>query len=184
MIVAYRRVSTDSQNMDRQEFPDAEKVFEETESGAKRARPELNRMIDYIREGDTVQVHELSRLARSVRDLEDIVQQITDKGCTVHFLSENLKFGGGEDDIFARFQMQILSAFSEMERKLTLKRQAEGIRKAQEAGRYKGKQPTINADKVVELHKNGNTAIHIAKILGISRSSVYRLLSERTGIDT
>ena len=101
-VVAYRRVSSEGQSLDRQEFQDAVKVFEETESGAKRDRPQLNLMLDYIRDGDTVQVWELSRLARSLRDLEEIVEKITAKGASVHFLSEGLKFGAGSGDDLIR----------------------------------------------------------------------------------
>lgn len=174
-VVAYRRVSSEGQNLDRQDFPQALKVFEETESGAKRERPQLNLMLDYIREGDTVQVWELSRLARSLRDLQEIVEKITAKGACVHFLSEGLKFGGGEEDVFSTFQMQVLGAFAEMERKLTRKRQAEGIAKAKAKGAYKGRQQTIDATKVKALLEKGLSASEVAKTLGINRSSVYRL---------
>lgn len=174
-VVAYRRVSTDGQSLDRQEFPEAVKVFEETESGAKRDRPQLNLMLDYIREGDTVQVWELSRLARSLRDLQEIVEKITTKGASVHFLSEGLKFGSGEEDVFSTFQMQVLGAFAEMERKLTKKRQTEGIAKAKAKGVYKGRQPSIDATKVKSLLEKGLSASEVAKTLGVNRSSVYRL---------
>lgn len=177
-VVAYRRVSSEGQNLDRQEFPDAVKVFEETESGAKRGRPQLNLMLDYIREGDTVQVWELSRLARSLRDLEEIVEKITAKGASVHFLSERLKFGGAEEDVFSTFQMQVLGAFAEMERKLTRKRQSEGIAKAKARGAYKGRKPSIDTKKVKELLQKGLSAADVAKTLGVHRSSVYRVLGQ------
>ena len=177
-IVAYRRVSSEGQNLDRQEFPDAAKVFEETESGAKRERPQLNLMLDYIRDGDTVQVWELSRLARSLRDLEEIVEKITAKGASVHFLSEGLRFGKGADDIFSTFQMQVLGAFAQMERSLTKKRQREGIQKAKAKGVYKGRQATIDAEKVKALIQKGLSASEVAKTLGVNRSSVYRLSKE------
>lgn len=177
-IVAYRRISSEGQNLDRQDFPEAVKVFEETESGAKRDRPQLNLMLDYIREGDTVQVWELSRLARSLRDLQEIVEKITAKGASVHFLSEGLKFGVGEEDVFSTFQMQVLGAFAEMERKLTRKRQSEGIARAKARGAYKGRQPSIDADKVRELLQKGLSASDVAKTLGVHRSSVYRVLGE------
>jgi DNA invertase Pin-like site-specific DNA recombinase len=179
MIVGYVRISSDSQSTDRQELPDAERIFEETESGAKRDRPQLQLMLDFIREGDVVQVHELSRLARSLRDLQEIVEVILTKGCTVSFLSENLTFKPDSEDIFATFQMQVLGAFAEMERKLTRKRQSEGIRKAKEAGRYKGRKATIDPNKIADLQNKGLTADQIAKSLGISRASVYRYLGQQ-----
>ena len=178
-VVAYRRVSSEGQSLDRQEFQDAVKVFEETESGAKRDGPQLNLMLDYIRDGDTVQVWELSRLARSLRDLEEIVEKITAKGASVHFLSEGLKFGAGSgDDIFSTFQMQVLGAFAQMERSLTKKRQREGIQKAKARGVYKGRQATIDAEKVKALLEKGLSASEVAKTLGVNRSSVYRLAKD------
>ena len=75
-VVGYRRVSHSSQNLDRQELEGCDKVFEEKMSGAKRDRPELNRMLDYIRDGDEVRVHSIDRLARDLRDLQGIIEQI------------------------------------------------------------------------------------------------------------
>ena len=182
MIVGYVRISSDSQSMERQELPDAERIFEETESGAKRNRPQLQQMLDFIREGDVVQVHELSRLARSLRDLQEIVEVILKKGCSVTFLSENLTFKPDSEDIFATFQMQVLGAFAEMERKLTRKRQTEGIRKAREAGRYKGRQASIDGDRILELQAKGLSATEIAKFMSISRASVYRYLGAKPSV--
>lgn len=180
MILGYRRISSAvGQKLDRQELPQAERIYEETESGAKRDRPALQELLRTLREGDEVVVHELSRLARSLRDLQEIVSTILEKGCSITFLAENLTFKPNSEDIFATFQMQVLGAFAEMERKLTRKRQTEGIRKAKEAGRYKGRKATIDADKIIDLHKKGLTAEQIAKSLGVSRASVYRYLGQQ-----
>ena len=176
MRVGYRRVSTDTQNMDRQELPDCERIFEETASGAKRDRPQLNELLLFIREGDEVVVHELSRLARSLSDLQEIVKAIVDKGCSITFLTENLKFSPDSDDPFATLQLQMMAAFAEFERKLIRKRQSEGIQKAKEAGRYQGRKQSINMKQLMSLHDANISPTEIAKLMNISRSSVYRLL--------
>ena len=91
-VVGYRRVSSASQSLDRQELDGCDKVFEEKITGAKRNRPELNRMLDYIREGDEVHVHSIDRLARDLRDLQSIIEHINDKDATITFLKEKLTF--------------------------------------------------------------------------------------------
>jgi len=177
MILGYRRISSAvGQKLDRQELPQAERIYDETESGAKRDRPALQELLRTLREGDEVVVHELSRLARSLRDLQEIVSTILEKGCSITFLAENLTFKPNSEDIFATFQMQVLGAFAEMERKLTHRRQTEGIAKAKAAGRYKGRQASIDGDRILELQAKGLSATEIAKFMSISRASVYRYL--------
>lgn len=90
-IAGYKRVSTESQNLDRQDFP-CDEPFMEAISGAKKDRPELERMIKWVRKGDEVHVWSIDRLARDLRDLQDIIQTLNDKGVSVKFLSENLNF--------------------------------------------------------------------------------------------
>lgn len=184
MRIGYRRISSDTQNMDRQELPDCERVFEETMSGAVRERPQLNAMLDHIREGDEVVVHELSRLARSLIDLQGIVQTIVDKGCSITFLSERLTFSADNDDPMAKLQLHVMGAFAEFERSLIRKRQAEGIAKAKAAGKFKGRQPTIETEKVIQMHKANISPTEIAQYLKISRSSVYRALKEHQATTT
>jgi DNA invertase Pin-like site-specific DNA recombinase len=99
-IIGYRRVSSTSQSLDRQDLPDVTgKVFEEKVSGKNTSdRPALLAMIEYVREGDVVQVYSIDRLARDLRDLQAIVTQINDKGATITFLSESLTFSTKVDD--------------------------------------------------------------------------------------
>ena len=179
MIVAYRRVSTADQNLDRQTFPDAERIFEEKASGADHNRPALSEMIAFVREGDAVQVHSLDRLGRDMRDLLDLVETLNDKGVTVAFLSENLTFKAGpgaEDDPLARLQLQMMAAFAQFERAIIRKRQREGIEKAKQRGAYRGRKPSIDPAQVKALKAEGLGASEIAKRLGIGRASVYRIL--------
>jgi len=155
-------------------------VFEEKITGAKRDRPELNRMLDYIREGDEVRVHSIDRLARDLRDLQSIIEQINDKDATVTFLKEKLTFKpSAKADPFAKLQLHLMGAFAEFERSIIRERQREGIARAKERGVYAGRKTSIDVDKVKSLHASGVGASEIAKALSIGRASVYRLLSQQ-----
>jgi DNA invertase Pin-like site-specific DNA recombinase len=179
-VVGYRRVSSASQSLDRQELEGCDKVFEEKVTGAKRDRPELNRMMDYIRDGDEVRVHSIDRLARDLRDLQSIIEQINDKDATITFLKEKLTFKpSAQADPFAKLQLHLMGAFAEFERSIIRERQREGIARAKERGVYAGRKTSIDVDKVKSLHASGVGASEIAKALGIGRASVYRLLSQQ-----
>jgi len=176
-VVGYRRVSHSSQNLDRQELEGCDKVFEEKMSGAKRDRPELNRMLDYIRDGDEVRVHSIDRLARDLRDLQGIIEQINAKEATITFSKEQLTFKpSAEADPFAKLQLHLMGAFAEFERSIIRERQREGIARAKERGVYAGRKASIDAAKVKEMHEEGLGATAIAKALSIGRASVYRVL--------
>ena len=177
-VVGYRRVSSASQSLDRQELEGCDKVFEEKITGAKRDRPELNRMLDYIREGDEVRVHSIDRLARDLRDLQSIIEQINDKDATITFLKEKLTFKpSAQADPFAKLQLHLMGAFAEFERSIIRERQREGIARAKERGVYAGRKTSIDVDKVKSLHASGVGASEIARQLGIGRASVYRLIA-------
>lgn len=177
MKIGYRRVSSEDQNLDRQDLGQVDKIFEEKLSGAStHNRPALLAMIDFAREGDEVIVYSIDRLARDLRDCQDIVAKLNGKGVSVSFVSENLIFSAFDDDPFSKLQLHLMSAFAEFERANIRKRQAEGIAKAKAKGVYKGRPPSINAHKVLELCQKGLGASDIARDLGISRASVYRLM--------
>ena len=179
-LIGYKRVSSDSQSTDRQDLGELDKVFEEKLSGKSASdRPALVAMIDYAREGDTVKVHSIDRLARDLRDLQSIISQLNDKGVTISFLSENLTFSAGADDAFAKLQLQMMGAFAEFERNIIRKRQAEGIAKAKERGVYKNRKrkPVIDRDEVRKLKAEGLSTFKIADQMGISRMSVHRILN-------
>lgn len=176
--VGYRRVSTVDQNLDRQDLGQVDKVFEEKLSGkSAKDRPALQAMLDYIREGDRVVVYSIDRLARDLRDLQDIIQHVNDKGASIAFLTEGLTFSADKDDAFAKLQLQMIGAFAEFERNIIRKRQAEGIAKAKAKGVYKGRKPTIDKSKVRELRAEGLSTYKIAESMGISRMSVHRILN-------
>lgn len=177
-LVGYRRVSSVDQNLDRQDLGQVEKVFEEKLSGkSAKDRPALQAMLDYIREGDTVAVYSIDRLARDLRDLQDIIQTVNDKGATIRFLTEGLTFSADKDDAFAKLQLHMMGAFAEFERNIIRKRQAEGIAKAKLKGVYKGRKPSIDRDRVKELRAEGLSTYKIAASMGISRMSVHRILN-------
>ena len=175
-ICGYRRISSATQSMQRQDLDGCDKVFEEAVTGAKRDRPQLNAMLDWIREGDEVRVHSIDRLARDLRDLQNIVSTIVDKGAQVTFIKEQLKFSADEDDKYSKLQLQLMGAFAEFERSIIKERQREGIEKAKQQGRYTGRKATIDPSKLIVMRSQGMGATAIAKELGIGRASVYRIL--------
>jgi DNA invertase Pin-like site-specific DNA recombinase len=181
MQIAYRRVSSVGQNLERQlhDVEDVDRVFEEKISGASRERPALDEMIAFARDGDVVLVHSLDRLGRDIRDLLNIVNELNGKGVAVEFVSERLRFSAGDDDPLARLQLHMLAAFAEWERSTARRRQAEGIARAKELHpeRYRGRPASIDVAEVQRLKADGLGATAIAKKLGIGRASVYRILS-------
>lgn len=179
MRIGYRRVSSQDQNLDRQQLDACEKVFEEKASAGKGSdRPALDALLDFAREGDEVVVHSIDRLARDLADLQRLLEHLNAKGVTVSFLSERLTFSAAQDDPFARLQLHLLGAFSQFERAIIRKRQAEGIAKAKAKGVYRGRKASIDPSQVKELNRAGLGATAIAERLGIGRASVYRLLAE------
>ena len=177
-VIGYKRVSTVDQNLERQDLGDVDKVFEEKLSGKSASdRPALQDLIGYARDGDIVVVHSIDRLARDLRDLQDIIQKLNDKGVAIRFLSERLTFSADADDAFARLQLQMMGAFAEFERNIIRKRQAEGIAVAKAKGVYKGGKKRIDRDKVHKLKADGLSTYKIADAMGVSRMSVHRILN-------
>ena len=175
MKIGYRRVSSESQNLDRQDFV-CDKMFEEKVSGAKRDRAALAEMIEFAREGDEVVVWSIDRLARDLRDLQDIISTLNDKGVSISFLKEKLTFAGDANDAFAKLQLQMMGAFAEFERNIIRSRQAEGIARAKERGVYKGRKKTIDENRLRKMKAEGHSVTEIAELVGVSRMTVYRTL--------
>ena len=176
MRVGYRRVSDITQSLERQDLVGCERIFEEKLSGASTDRPALQDMIAFVRSGDEVVVHSIDRLARNLMDLQSIIQELNDKGVTIHFISESLSFSDDGGNAFQTLQLQMLGAFAQFERTMIRKRQAEGIAKAKAKGVYAQRKRTVNPDKVKQLFDDGLSKAAIAKHLNISRMSVYRSL--------
>lgn len=189
MLVGYARTSTLDQRAgfeaQRRELKEAgcEKVFAEQVSSVA-AREKLEAALDFIREGDVFVVTKLDRLARSMRDLVELVDRIDKKGASLRILAMQLdtKTANG------RLMLEVFGAVASWERTMMLERQREGIAKAKAEGRYKGRAPTARnkSEKVLELHGQGLGVSEIVKKLEgkIGRSSVYRILNDHTGTGT
>lgn len=138
--VAYIRVSTLEQNTDRQLADTGitfNKTFKDKASGKDTQRPQLQAMLDYVREGDTLHVHSIDRLGRSLIDLKTLVTQLNAKGVTVTFHKENLSFEAGNQNPMQTLMFNMLGSFAEFERSMIKERQREGIEKAKAKGIYK-----------------------------------------------
>lgn len=179
MLVGYARTSTLEQkagfDAQRRELKDAgcEKIFSEQVSSVA-TRAKLDDALEFIREGDTLVVTKLDRLARSVRNLVNIVERIETKGASLRILAMNFDTSTPT----GRLMLNMLGSVAEFERAMMLERQREGIAKAKADGKYKGRAPTARSksDDIRKLHRQGIGASEIAKQLGIGRSSVYRAL--------
>jgi DNA invertase Pin-like site-specific DNA recombinase len=176
MRVGYKRVSSVEQNLARQDLGDIDRIFEDKISGKDTNRAALQEMIGFVREGDEVIVHSIDRLARDLRDLQNIIKQLNDKGVGISFLSERLTFTGKADDAMSKLMLQMMGSFAEFERNIIRKRQAEGIAKAKERGVYKGRAKSVSDGKIIELKSKGYKVTEIAEEMGINRITVYRAL--------
>lgn len=177
--IGYIRVSTFEQNEQRQlESVKTDKVFIDKASGKDTVRPQLQALLEYVRDGDTVVVHSLDRLARNLDDLRRLVQSLNAKEVKVQFLKENLLFTG-EDSPMSNLLLSVMGAFAEFERTLIRERQLEGIALAKKRGVYKGRKRSLSRDQVAELKSriaSGEKKAHLAKEFGVSRETVYQYL--------
>lgn len=173
--IGYIRVSTVEQNTERQLDGIAlDKTFTDKVSGKDTDRPALQQLLSHIREGDTVHVHDISRMARNLQDLKQLVTEITGQGVILHFHKESLIFTG-EDSPMQQLMLSMLGAVYEFERAMLLERQREGIQKAKEAGKYKGRKRSVNRDKILSLLEQGNSMRKVAELTGTSLSTVTRV---------
>jgi DNA invertase Pin-like site-specific DNA recombinase len=175
--IGYIRVSTIEQNTIRQEVLLKElrvdEVFIDKASGKNTDRPELKRMITYVRQGDTVIVESISRFARNTRDLLDLIEQLTVK--RVEFISK--KEAIDTTTPTGKFMLTIFGAVAELEREYILQRQQEGIAIAKEQGKYKGRKPIVHPDfeRVVSRWQSGDiTAVEAMRRLNMKPSTFYR----------
>ena len=174
--VGYVRVSTLDQNTIRQLAGiDVDRVFEDKASGKGQNRPELEEMIRFVREGDTVLVHSMDRLARNLDDLRLIVRRLTAKKVRVEFVKEQLCFTG-DDNAMENLLLNVMGAFAECERSLIRERQREGIALAKKRGVYRGRIPSLDAVRAAELREKAAAGVPksvLALEFGVSRETVY-----------
>lgn len=182
MLVGYARTSTTEQaaglEAQRRDLVAAgcEELFEEQVSSVQR-REELEKALKFVRKGDALVVTKLDRLARSVPDLVKIMGRLEEKGASLRILAMNLD----TDTPTGRLLINLVGSIAQFEREIMLDRQREGIAKAKEEGKYKGRAKTARAksETVLALHKAGRGASEIAEEVGIGRASVYRILADR-----
>ena len=174
--IGYVRVSSFDQNPERQlENVQLDKLFTDKASGKDTQRPELDMLLSFVRDGDTVVVHSMDRLARNLSDLLTLVKDLTGRGVAVQFLKENLLFTG-DDNAMANLLLQLLGAVAQFERSLILERQREGIAIAKAAGKYKGRTRSLTITQASELRARalaGESKSDLATAYGVSRETVY-----------
>ena len=176
--VGYIRVSTVEQNLDRQlSGIKVDRLFEDKCSGKDTKRPGLKAMLDYVREGDEIHVHDISRLARNLEDLLTMVKELTNRGISICFHKENLTFTG-EPSPMQELMLSMLGSVYQFERSMLRERQLEGIQQAKAKGKYKGR-PTDSKlhDTIKKLKTEGLSLRNIAKECGCALSTVQRALS-------
>jgi DNA invertase Pin-like site-specific DNA recombinase len=181
MKIGYARTSTIEQEagfeaqMRELEKVGCEKIFREQVSSVAR-REQLEAAIDYVRDGDTLVVTKLDRLARSTRHLGELMDSLSDKGAHLQIMDLGIDTGTATGELV----VNLIGAIAQFERKMMLERQREGIAKAKSKGKYKGRKPTARAktDEVKRLRSEGVGATEIAAQLGIGRASVYRILGD------
>ncbi|AOO59393.1 integrase [Raoultella ornithinolytica] len=174
--VGYARVSTTGQSLDTQleALSGCEKIFREKISGAKDDRPELRAMLEFVREGDTVQVTKLDRLARNTRHLLEISEYLQGKSVALNILN----IGINTATPTGKLMLTMIGAIATFEREMMLERQAEGIALAKLKGKYKGRKATARSKalEVIELLEKGLSKPEISQQLGIGITSIYRIV--------
>ena len=178
MLVGYARVSSVGQSLDVQrdqlKAAGCEKLFEEKRSGHTAVdREALRGALEFVREGDTLIVTRLDRLARSITDLRQMVDELAKKGVGFRCLQQGALDTTRSD---GKLLLNILGSFAEFEADIRRERQMEGIAKAKAAGVYTGRKASIDTAAIREALEAGEKPAHLAKRLGIARSSVYRLM--------
>jgi DNA invertase Pin-like site-specific DNA recombinase len=176
MKYAYARVSSHDQDLTVQlgklRAAGCDVIRAEKATGTSRdARPELETLLQFLREGDELVVTKIDRLARSIADLQDILRTLKAKGVRLKALDQPIDTSSAAGKAF----LDMLGVFAEFETNLRKERQAEGIARAKAAGVYKGRRPRIDGEAVRRLLAEGIGATAIARKLGVGRASIYRL---------
>lgn len=177
--IGYIRVSSVDQNTDRQLTGiDLKKVFTDKCSGKNVDRPRLRELLEWVRDGDTIHVHSIDRLARNLKDLQVLVETIIGKGVALIFHKEKLTFTG-DDSPMQKLTLQLMGAFAEFERSLIRERQREGIAAAKASGKQIGAKPKLSKAKIKEIKERielGEGKVALAREFGISRQTLYNYL--------
>jgi DNA invertase Pin-like site-specific DNA recombinase len=177
--IGYVRVSSLEQNPERQlEHVRVDKMFIDKASGKDTQRPQLDALLMFLREGDTLVVHSMDRLARNLDDLRRLVQALTQRGVCIEFVKEHLTFTG-EDSPMANLMLSVMGAFAEFERALLRERQREGIALAKRRGAYRGRKKALSPERMTELRSRaaaGEKKTQLSRDFNISRETLYQYL--------
>jgi len=178
-VVGYIRVSSQSQSIARQ-LADIEldKRFIDVITGSTKERPELKACMAYVREGDTLVVDSIDRLARNLQHLQEILNEMLQKGVIVRFVKEGLQFTS-QNDHLSTLMLQMMGAFAQFERNMIRSRQREGIDAAIKSGKKMGRPVTLNKkhkEEATRMKGEGMSIRSIAKAMSLSRGSIYKLL--------
>lgn len=178
-VVGYIRVSSQGQNTARQLVGiEVDRTFTDIMTGSIKSRPQLDECLKYVREGDTLVVDSIDRLARNLLDLQKIVSSFIEKGVNIRFIKENISFSQSHDPM-ASLTLHIMGAFAEFERTMIRARQREGIDLAKQAGKKMGRPPVLNGKhkkQAKDLKEQGFSIRKIAMTMGVCRASIYKLL--------
>lgn len=182
MKFGYARVSTDTQSLDRQldalSKYGVNDILQEKMTGTKRSRPELDRLIDKMRDGDTVVIESLSRLGRSTKDLLAMVELFNERGVILVSLKENIDISTPTGKLL----VTVLSALCQFERDLTVQRTNEGLTAARARGRKGGRPPADKKaiEKALKLHDSKAVSVsEICQVCNISQGTLYKAINER-----
>jgi len=183
--VGYVRVSTFEQNESRQlHGVKLDRTFLDKASGKDVKRPQLEALLSFVRDGDTVICHSMDRLGRNLDDLRKLVLGLTERGIQVEFTKEHLVFTG-DDSPMANLLLSVMGAFAQFERELIRERQREGIEVAKRAGVYLGRRNSLSVEKGKELRsriEKGEGKAALAREFGVDRTTVYRYVARYTKV--
>lgn len=183
MIFGYARVSTEEQNLNRQldqlKEAGAEKIYKEKITGTKKDRPELKKLLDYAREGDTIIITDLTRISRSTKDLISLVEELGDRGINIKSLKESWL---DTTTAQGKLMFTIMAGLSQFERDLISERTKEGLKSARARGKQGGR-PRVdkrNIERALMLYDLGNVSIaDICNMCKISKNTLYNYIRAR-----
>lgn len=178
--IGYVRVSSIDQNTARQlDGVQVERVFTDKASGKDTNRPQLKAALDYLRDGDVLVVHSMDRLARNIADLLRTVESLNTRAVAVEFVKEGLTFTG-DDSAMSKLMLTIMGGVAEFERAMIRERQLEGIAKAKQAGKYRGRQSTMTTIQLRAIRERaaaGEKKAVLAREYGVTRQTIYNVLA-------